>query len=242
MTLQTAATRHPSGSVLVFTLVILILLGLMGASLMVNTRTELRVSHNTYLGRDAFSKADLTARLTLFVGRSLLNGSAGPICDILSALASPPAGRPTYEIRLGSTTICTSASGLTDLTQESITRSDENLTIQDILDRYLQATASASAPGSAFSDPPQVTVLQGGQVVGTAALALYYNNLGNEGGGIGDEGYGGQGENSIRVYLVVSANGRLPLEAGVDAANFYGGGSPATHSIVTTVYREIIVN
>jgi len=241
MTPLPAVPRQPTGSVILFTLVVLVLLGLMGFSLMVNTRTELSISKNTFLGRDAFSKADLTTRLALFAGRILLNEGAGEPCDILSNLGTSPAGRPVYEVRLGSTVVCSAAGGSTDLTLESITQADEMPTLQDILDRYLQATASAHVPSSSFTVQPQVSVLFGGQVVGTAALVLYYN-VGEPGGSLEDSGYGSQGENSLRAYLVVSANGRLPQAAGEDAANYYGRENPATHSIITAVYREIIVN
>ena len=235
------ADRQPRGSVLLFTLVILVLLGLMGASLMMNTRTELSVTQSTYLGRDAFAKADYTARLALFLGRALLNQTAGDPCDFLTS-TSGPAGRPGFTVRIGANITCSNSGGSTDLTQDLIRQESEMPTLEDIADRYLQATGSANAPGTTFHYKPHLTVLYGGQVVGTAALTMYYSGISDPGGSQGDDFYGSQGENSVRVYLVVSADGRLPRAPGEDSANFYSGGRTSTRSIVTAVYREIVVN
>ncbi|MDR3038046.1 MAG: hypothetical protein LBV21_01970, partial [Candidatus Adiutrix sp.] len=190
--------NQPRGSVLLFTLVILVLLALMGTALMINTRTELTISHNTYQGRDAFGKADTTARLAVFLGRALLNESAGPICSLLTA-ASPISGRPGFEIRIGTGSVCTGSSGYTDLDLNSIKRVTEMPDMADIAQRYLQATNSTA--GAA----PQLTILYDGQVVGTASLALYYSDINSPGRSQGDTGYGSQGENSVRVHLVISA-------------------------------------
>jgi hypothetical protein len=226
-----------------FTMVILILLGLMGVSLMVNTRAELSVSHSTYLGRDAFAKADSTAHLALFLGRALLSAQAAgdSPCDILNTNAQP-GGRPKFEIKIGSDGLCG------DFTLEKVTQAGEMTTQRDIIDRYLQATGSANAPGSSFTALPHVQVLYDGQVVGTAALAVYYSGPGgggpsggSSGGTVGDDPYGSLGGSSLKVYLVVSADGRRPQAPGEDAANYYSGRDGAPHSIVTAVYREIIV-
>ena len=223
------------GSVLMFTLVILVLLGLMGVSIMLNTRSELTVSHNTYQGRDAFAKADSTARLALFLGRTLLNASAGEPCDIINN-APQPAGRPEFEIRIGNDGLC---GGFTLI---SIQQSGEMPTVEDILDRYLQATGSANVPGSSFTETPHLEILYNGQVVGSAALALYSTSPSDPGGSLGDSGYGSQGEHSIKVYLVVSSNGHRPRAPGEDAGNYYSDlVQGATQSIVTAIYRELIV-
>ena len=225
---------HPEGSVLMFTLVILVLLGLMGFSIMLNTRSELNISQNNYQGRDAFAKADSTARLALFLGRTLLNGSAGSPCDIINSDAQV-AGRPKFEIKIGDDGLCGNFT-LIDLQQ-----SGEMPTMDEIVDRYLQATASSDDPSSPLF--PHLQIFYGGQVVGTAALSLYGPNPSAPGGSLGDAGYGLQGEQSIKVYLVVSANGRLPRTDGVDAGNYFSDDPKgATHSIVTAIYRELIVN
>ena len=237
-----ASPRAPRGSVLMFTLVILVLLGLMGVSLMRNTRTELTVSQNTYQGRDAFAKADSTARLALFLGRTLLNASAGRPCEVVNN-DSPPAGfgRPEFRVRIGkdveNNNDTEQNSPCEGFTLMEIQQTGEMPTIDDILERYLQATSSSDAP------PPHIQILYNGQVVGSAAVSLYSTSPSDPGGSLGDSGYGSQGEHSIKVYLVVSSNGRLPRTPGEDAGNFYDDGAQgATHSIVTAIYREIIVN
>ena len=230
-----AAYPHaPRGSVLMFTLVILVLLGLMGVSLMRNTRTELTVSQNTYQGRDAFAKADSTAHLALFLGRTLLNASAGLPCDIIND-EDQMAGRPKFEVRIGTDGLCG------DFNLTAIQQTGEMPTIEDILNRYLQATASSNDPSSPLF--PHLRVLYGEQVVGSAALSLYSTSPTDPGSSLGDSGYGSQGEHSIKVYLVVSSNGRLPRAPGVDAGNYFDDGiRGATHSIITAIYRELIVN
>ena len=225
-----ASPRTPRGSVLMFTLVILVLLGLMGVSLMLNTRSELTVSQNTYQGRDAFAKADSTAHLALFLGRTLLNASAGVPCDIKND-NDQPAGRPKFEVNIGNDDTCGG------FTLAEIQQTGAMPTLEDILNRYLQATASSDAA------PPHIQILYGGQVVGSAALSLYSTNPSDPGGSLGDSGYGSQGEHSIKVYLVVSSDGRLPRTPGEDAGNYYDDAARgATHSIVTAIYRELIVN
>jgi hypothetical protein len=81
--------------------------------------------------------------------------------------------------------------------------------------------------------------------VGTAALVIYLGDIASSpGGSVGTPDYASQGENSIRVHLVVSADGRLPRTSGgaEDLANFYEADHRATRSIITVIFREIVVN
>ena len=232
----TPSPRAPRGSVLLFTLVILVLLGLMGFSIMLNTRSELTISQTTYQGRDAFARADSTARLALFMGRVLLRPSAGEPCDILNNSGS------AFKVEVGDDGLCAGFS-LSNIQEDW----GKPPTMEDVLKRYSRATKGSGGL------PPIVIKHDhgfGDQVVGTAAIAIYRPTPSEDpGGSLGDSGYGSQGEHSFSVYLVVSADGRLSRLKGDDAGNYYGDYDDAgqlldeqpTHSIITAIYRELIV-
>ena len=218
---KAGAPRQPGGSVLLFTLVILVLLGIMGFSIMASTRTELSVSSDIRLGRGAFQQADLTLRVALLAALASINPVVGNPCDVFRSLSSPSSGRPAYEVRFGSSSTCGTGSGgsTSDLVVPDVT----SLTQAEITNRYLQAVESGAAA-------PQIRILYGGQEVGTAALIMHYGETSG-----GSEGEGGR----TPVYLVVRANGRLPRAAG-EATNYFEVESGATHSIIMGVYRFIL--
>gem|GEM_PF-4369179 len=219
--LKTMPPRQPRGFVLLFTMVILVLLGIMGFSIMASTRTELSVSHDIRLGRGAFQQADLTLRAGLMAALARINDELDP-CDVFRSLSGPPSDRPAYEVRFGSSPSCGTGSGssATDLTVPRI----DAPTLQHILNGYLQALET-----TAFE--PQIRVFYGGQEVGTASVVQHIDNDA-AGSSTGDAG-------SVPVYLVVRANGRLPRVAGEDT-NYFEAESGATHSIIMGVYRYLM--
>jgi hypothetical protein len=233
--LQAPAGRHPRGSVLLYTIVILLLMTLMGAALMVNSRTELQISGNTAQGRDAFTKGDASARVGLLLGRAFLHPSSGEPRDYLNNDKTGDAGNKPFKVKLHD-----------DIqTDNNLQQIAGSITMDQIRERYLSVTEA--------DVDPHLTVEYGDQVVGTAFIGLGKNipDLFDEGkaaaggfaltggGTLGDGSYntGGSGESNIKVYLVISSQGRVPLESG---KTYYDETYPSTHSIISTIFREVM--
>jgi Tfp pilus assembly protein PilX len=211
------AQAHPRGMVLMFTLVIMLLMSLMGAAVMMNTRTELNISHNTYMGRDAFAKADATARIGVQLARALLYPGAGAPGDYVTTTGN--GSLFTVEIEPG-------------FTLSELQELGENESIEKIQERYLRAGAA---------ETPHLTIKYGGQVVGTAAVSISSASSQAAGGSQGQHTYDGASGTTTKVYLIVSSDGRIPSKNSAgDAGKYYGGQSEATHSIVTTIFQEIM--
>ncbi|MDR1921428.1 MAG: pilus assembly PilX N-terminal domain-containing protein [Candidatus Adiutrix sp.] len=214
----------PEGSILMFSLVILLMIGLMGAIIHLNTTTELRISHDTYEGRDAFTKADSTARVGLLLGRALLYSEAGDPGDYVRGDVSG-ADRP-FKVELDTA----------NFTLANVAKFTDIVTAEDIKNRYLQATHADSA------ETPQVKVLYGDEVIGTASVDIGYGSPNQPGASLGQHTYNRDDGNTVTAFVVVTADGRVsrPAPGGSpgDNANYFRGDYEATHSIVTTIFRE----
>lgn len=233
--LPAPSDRHPRGAVLIYTIVILLLMTLMGAALMVNSRTELQISSNTAQGRDAFTKADASARVGLLLGRAFLHPSSGDPGDYLDNSKTGNAGNKAFKVALDPAI----------KTESHLQQIAGAITLEQIRERYLSVTEADMEPN--------LTLQYGDRMVGNAFIGLAKNipDLFDEGqasaggypltggGTLGDGSYnvGGSGESNIKVYLVISSLGRVPQE---DGKTFYDETYPSTHSIVSTIYREIM--
>ena len=230
--------EHPQGMVLLFVLGILALLMILVSTIFMTTKDEVQVSAENFSSRDAFTKADLTARLTVYLARTTLYGSAGATSDSLAV--GGIAGRPEFAIKLAS-----------NFTTDGFMDIGDKVTDPQIEKRYLLAANGLAEESPAVEPHVQVYYQYDNapserQLIGTSAVAL----------GTGSpDAVGGQGEGqydpiatggySVRAFLVVSANGRVPLRKSgvpleVDPANYFTGAENAKHSIVTAIYQEIM--
>jgi hypothetical protein len=216
--------KHPQGSILLITLAALALLALMGFALMSGARNELTISGDTNLGRIAFTRADATARLAVLLTRPLFQlMGEGPGSYLLNT--TNPEARPPFTVALD-----TAMNAATNLPEVGV---NNNFTLADVRTRYLTATAAGLTP--------HLTISYDNEVAGTAFIS-YYAPVPDEGGLECDygSGCGGGGANTRRVYLIISADGRLPLGDGADPGNYYTGTQDTKHTIVTTVYRAML--
>lgn len=226
--------EHPQGMVLLFVLGVLALLMILAATIFMTTQDEVQVSAENFTSREAFTKADLTSRVGVYLARTTLYGSPGEISETLAG--GGVAGRPEFVVNVRPNF------GTNDFLEIG-----DKVTNEQILERYvLAADASPSAK-------PHVEVYyqydnntSKRQLIGTAAVAIgtgASDGLGSQGEGQYDQiATGGY---SVRAFLVVSANGRVPYRTKdstlpVDPSNYFTGAGNAKHSIVTTIYQEIM--
>lgn len=232
--ISTKVKENPQGMVLIFVLGILALLAILGATVFLTTKDEVQVSSETHISRDAFTKADLTARVAVFLARTALTGSAGDSQDSLAA--GGVAGRPEFVVELD------------NFSTDGFQQLEHQITDDLIRERYLMAVDGHN------TKVPHVKVYyqyDGAttkrQLIGTAAVGIGYNKP-DDVGGLADGQYDdiSEGGATNRVYLVISADGRIPTR-GRDAAtpptdpsNYIEGDSEAKHGIVTAIYRELM--
>lgn len=219
--------KHPQGMVLLFTLCILALLAILGAVVFLSTKDDAYVSANTAISRDAFTKADFTARIGVFMGRALLHEDIGKPSDTLSA--GGVAGRPGFLVELNNFTI----GNILDLDSEDVETATRN--------RYLLALGGqVDVNGDGSNDEPHIRVNyqydDAGtrrQLVGTASVSYSHPEplVRNEG--------------EIPTYIVVTSDGRVPTTGRndssppLDPSNYLTGDEYAKHSIVTAIYKEV---
>ena len=87
-----------SGMILAFALVILLLMSLMGVVILTSSQTELKITGNTRLGREAFNSADSCARIATFLTLVLVKPKNETIDDLIK---DPPAsGGPRYPLKI----------------------------------------------------------------------------------------------------------------------------------------------
>jgi hypothetical protein len=227
------AEKHPQGMVLAFTLCILLLMTLMGTAILLNSRTELNISSNTSLGRNAFAAADTAARIATLMGRILLHPELGNPKAIVDGAASGagPAFPLTIEVNANKFNLAR-------------LRNDEasyNYTLRYIRagrEDYDAASLDLLAPHIVFK-----TKLAGVErTVATASLALDHQEPVGAGMSLGGgDAYDGGGGGHLQIVLAVSVNGRAlsdkPTPAGTDGA-FDGGTADIPHSVITTLFRE----
>ena len=207
--------KQPRGFILIVSLFVLMLLGLMGFALLANTRTELSITGETTQSRQAFAKADATAQLSVLLVRPLFQTSAGVPDDYITNLDM--GDRPPFEITLTNFQIST-----------DLDRVEDSLTEEEIRRRYLMAT-DADLSAVAADLRPQVTLAHEGEVVGNAYVTYYVPDTQTQ----GERDY-------MDVYFIISSDGRLPVGGGGDPGNYYEGSQETKHSIVTTIYKDIL--
>ena len=235
--------KHPRGSVLMLTLVILLLMSLMGAAILSSTRTELAVAANTASGRDAFTRADSASRVATLLARLL-----------------------AHEFELGSPKqVLNDSSPLTVSYDESHFNFSSLLAASEDFDyarRYLSAASRTDLSGSPDKRDlrPHLIFRQDGRVVSTATVAMDYGEALTDGYSLGQTSYDTSGGLSVKVVLAVTVNGRPPYDgppaSGSESAaekakrDNYGAydsdGRPSgqaandvPHSVVTTLFREM---
>lgn len=225
-----SAAVHPKGTVLIFTLVILLLVGLMGAAILLNTRTELNISHNTSVGRDAFSRADMTARIATLMGRVLLHPELGSAQALFSGADSSDDN--TLIVQFNDTWFNTAA------------MKEEAMDDYDPVKRYVRASRFLEgSSGDEFSaDTPQLVFREkgSGKIVSTASISMDYGEAVQDGMSL-DSGsfYDSSSGSTIRVVLTVTVSGHPPV-AGTSGNAYDGGSSDLPHSVITTIFREIM--
>lgn len=226
------STEHPRGAVLLYTFCVLLLMTLMGAALMVNSRTELQISGSTAQGRDAFTKGDASARVALLLARPFLQPAAGSSFEYLNTTKSGEAGLKPFEVKLDK-----NLKSYNDLQQIA-----GSITVDEIRDRYLRVIGD--------DDDAHVSVSYGNDVVGTAFIGVAVNTPGEYnsnnsspggfastgGGSIGDDPYSSN-DSHIKVHYVISAQGRLP---GDGNKGYLEEERAGIHSIITSIFREMI--
>jgi hypothetical protein len=217
---------QPRGTVLVFTLAILGLMSVMGLAIIMNTRTELNVSHNTYMGREAFTRADTGARVAIFVARIYMHPELGTPDGVFSTNSSDPLK--------------------VTITDDSFYLSDELLNNADNWDyrgRYIAAASRTDASGGNKPHLHFGQYVDGDyKTVATAALSIDHGEVIITGSSL-DTGnaYDSTSGSSVQVILATTVNGRPP--SGDEAAYEQKSGqapSDMAHSVVTTLFREVM--
>jgi hypothetical protein len=242
------------GMILAFTLVILVLMSLMGMTILLNTRTELSISSNTSLGRNAFATADTAAQIATLIGRIMLHPELGgpeqvliapdkqdgqfrldvlfncdPTCKDLIDPCKDPTGNPCSD----------NSKILSDLLFKEF---DEDPGFDLSVQRYRRA-AGSEAPHLFFKSKIGDRTV----TVATAALALDSETASSKGGDYpitpgaslgGGDAYDNASGTRLSVVLVVSVNGRA-LNMRTDG-NWEFDESSDARSIITILYREQI--
>jgi len=230
--------EHPQGMVLLFVLGILALMMVLAATIFMTTQDEVHVSAENFGGREAFTKADLTTRMTVFLARTTLDASAGNTSA--SLVDGGIAGRPEFVVELGDNF---GTNGFIDI--------GEKVTDEQIKNRYILAADGLAEEMTPVRPHVQVYYQYDGstskrQLIGTAAVAMgtgASDAVGSQGEGQYDQiSVGGY---SVKAFLVVSANGRVPLRPTggpmeEDPSNYFTGAGNAKHSIVTAIYQEVM--
>ena len=201
-----------SGMILAFALVILLLMSLMGLIILSNTQTELKISGNSRLGREAFSSADSCARIATFLTLVLVKPKEETIADVLT---SPTGTPPRFPLEIETQPKFTYSSLLTEATNFDYTK------------RY-----DETGIGSASSDP-HIIFSMNGRVVATAVVNIETHNIIDAGASLGtvEPHESGDGP-SIQLGIIVLVTGRTNSGAAL------GSDEPA--SVVTIMYRNFM--
>lgn len=222
--------EHPQGMVLLFVLCILALMMILGSTIFMTTKDDVQISGENLSSREAFTKADLTARMSVYLARTTLYGSPGGTSDTLAD--GGVAGRPQFAVEL-----------ISNFNKNGFLEIDDRMTSAQIKDRYVIA-----ADGISTVQPHVRVYYQEGserQLIGSAAVALGTSSA-DAMGSLGEGQYDqiATGGYSVTAILMVSADGRVPVQPGgvwqEDPANYFTGTENAKHSIVTAIYQEIM--
>jgi hypothetical protein len=202
--------------VLAFTLVVMVLISLMGIVILSNTKTELSVTGNTRMGRDAFNSADNCARLATFLTLALLNPRTSNINDVISA---PPGTTPAHAMGIQL------VPGM--FTQDKLLNEATNF---DYTQRYLDTGAGPMAPN------PHIIFSVNDREVARAVVNLETYNLMPAGTGLGtgDPSDSTSGP-KLQLGVVVSVTSRT-----TDNSLPTGLNPEEPNSIVTIMYRNYL--
>jgi hypothetical protein len=209
-------SHKKSGMVLAFTLFVLVLISLMGVVILSNTRTELSVTGNTRMGRDAFNSADNCARLATFLTLALLNPRTSNINDVIS---DPPGDTPAHSMAIQLVPAM--------FTQERLLNDATNF---DYTQRYLDTGAGTTAPN------PHIIFNVNGREVARAVVNLETYNLipAGMGLGTGDPNDSTSGP-KLQLGLVVSVSSRTTDPSFTTELN-----PEEPNSLVTIMYRNYL--
>lgn len=227
------ADGQPRGMVLAFTLVILVLMTLMGVAILMNTRTELSISNNASVGRNAFANADTASRIATTLGRILLHPELGDPAAVVDGAAT--GAGPAFPL---SVVINQNKFDLGVLR-------DDNASYDYIL-RYIRAGREDFGSASLDNLAPHLifNTTVGGveRRVATASLALDHQEPILSGMSLGGgDAYDGGGGGHFQVVLVISVNGRALSQRPAAANGAYDGGTAdEPHSVITTLFREVM--
>ncbi|UQZ87823.1 hypothetical protein C4J81_00750 [Deltaproteobacteria bacterium Smac51] len=204
--------KHPRGSILMFTLVILLLVGLMGFAININTRTELNISGNTVGGRTAFTRADTAADVTALMLRAML----------YPELDSP------LEFFANSKDDITVIFNEDDFNLGELrSAAFDGQTTEKYQERYVRAGRSESDGDGT----PDVIFMRNGKVLSTASIAMSMGSVVPAGSSLGGD---------VLVVMVTSVNGRSTQGENDSAAYDGADVSDAPHSVITIISREPI--
>ncbi len=233
----------PSGMVLVLTLVILMLIAMMGAAVLLNSRTELSITSNTTIGREAFSRADSAIEVTTLMSRVLINQELGDMDQL-----QPRDGSNNY----------TSAMWVERQPSfDKMTLRSETDVDPGYQRRYIRAGSWAGRTdmdsSSLYYKPHLVFKTKSGgddMVVATASVSMDFpgDDAAGLGGAVtpgkslGQRDYDQSG--NITVNLLASVNGRAPgRELGGDKEGAFDSKDSKVdepHSVVTVIFREVL--
>jgi hypothetical protein len=174
------------------------------------------------MGRDAFTKADATARMAIQLTRPLLH----------SGLEDPEAYISTnYEDDSRYPFTVNKA-----LVQNNFTLSKMELNLvedgteQAAIDRQMAAMTT---------DEPHLIIQHEGEIVGTATVAISYLKAEAGESVAGDNQYGGTPPPQRAAIMVIST-GRVPVSGEVADAGYFTGSENAPSSVISTVYKDIV--
>jgi hypothetical protein len=186
----------------------------MGTFVLVNARTELSISSNARMSREAFSAADAAARVATFLCRIVMHPELGEPEEALSA-AGPG---PTYPLTV-------------EINEDRFTA--DNLEMEaadfDYAERYLEA-------GGSEADLPEPHILFkiGNRTVAAAVVNMVAASPVSPGRSlsVADRYDSGNGA-SVEVNLVVTVSGG-------SMTPYRAGGEAEPKAIVTAIYRELM--
>jgi hypothetical protein len=202
--------KHPQGMVLAYTLVILVLIAMMGTVLISSSSTELSISGNNRLGREAFNIADTSERIATLMARIIVHPELGPPTDALTSSTDPT--KP-FVVEIDSTRFT-----LANLQEESAHF--------DFLERYLEAIHDDPL------HPPHIVFKVNDKVVATAVITMEIKEPIANGFGLGvNDKYDFSSGSGVQLNLAVTITA-LPVST--DS----GPGDP--RSIITSIYRELL--